>query len=199
MKTSNKCILSVSVLVLGSIALSGCGGRSASNPTTISYHQIGVCKSYATPTGTEAAKPNEAFAVFKVETIDNTKPNNNFDLDVARVYVDQTGASVKTKNLSDQVRRFMITGQRLGQALGVKTLGPITVPAKEKIDVDSIVVVPIKSPAGGPETDTHSFDLIYDTTTTEVQTGTKDIVFIRTNTADTKYQVVEDCKDLPLK
>jgi hypothetical protein len=53
MKTPNIAILSVAMLVAGSIALSGCGKRSATNPTMISYSQVGVCKSYATQTGNE--------------------------------------------------------------------------------------------------------------------------------------------------
>ena len=97
MKSSNISVLAVPMLVAGLIALPGCGGRSAANPTTISYREVGICKSYDTPTGTTAAKPDEAFAVFKIETIDNTKQNNNFNLDPQRLYVDQSGAEQKRK------------------------------------------------------------------------------------------------------
>jgi hypothetical protein len=63
------------MLVAGSIALSGCGKRSATNPTMISYSQVGVCKSYGDE---EKAKPNEGFVIFKIETIDNSKQSDTF-------------------------------------------------------------------------------------------------------------------------
>src|SRR3984893_6444068 len=98
MKTSTMSILSVLMLVSGSIALSGCGRRSAANPTTISYSEVGVCKSYNSLTGNEEkAKPNEGFAVFKIETIDNTKQSSSFNLDPERFYVDQTKPEMKSK------------------------------------------------------------------------------------------------------
>ena len=63
MKTSSTCFVSISLLIAGSIALSGCG--KSANPTTIAYKQVGMCKSYVTEAGTEEkAKTDEAFAVF---------------------------------------------------------------------------------------------------------------------------------------
>jgi hypothetical protein len=74
------------------------GGRSPTNPTTISYSQLGVCKVWTTPAGNvEKAKTDEGFAVFKIETIDNTKPSDSFNLDPERLYVDQTKAEMKAK------------------------------------------------------------------------------------------------------
>jgi hypothetical protein len=88
------------------IALSGCGRRSATNPTIISYSEVGVCKSYATLTGNEEkAKPS--FAIFKIETVDNTKQSSPFNLDPERFFVDQTPAEMKQKNISFQSRRWM--------------------------------------------------------------------------------------------
>jgi hypothetical protein len=52
---------------------------------------------------------------------------------------------------------------------------------------------------GGPNAKQYSFDLLYDTTTTEVQVGTKDIVTTKTNADVAKYSVVENCKELAFK
>jgi hypothetical protein len=202
MKTSNIAILSVPMLVAGSIALSGCGRRSAANPTTISYHQVGICKSYATLTGDEAkAKPNEGFAIFEIETIDNTKQNSSFNLDPERFLVDQTPAEMKQKNISFQTRHFMVADPRFAQAMGVKSLARAAFPANEKTDVKSFVVVPLglNSPSDGAAANQYSITLEYDTTTSEQQTGSKDIVLTKTNPADTKYSVVENCKELAFK
>jgi len=64
MKASTKCFLSVPMLVAGSIALSGCG-RSASTPTTITYHQVGVCKLTRRRAAHSKRKINEGFTISK--------------------------------------------------------------------------------------------------------------------------------------
>jgi hypothetical protein len=66
----------------------------------------------------------------------------------------------------------------------------------EMFDKDRFAKCP---PSGGPEANQYSFDLIYDTTTSEQQTGSKDVVATKTNPADTKYSVVENCKELAFK
>jgi hypothetical protein len=184
------------------IALSGCGRRSATNPTIISYSEVGVCKSYATLTGNEEkAKPNGGFAIFKIETVDNTKQSSPFNLDPERFFVDQTPAEMKQKNISFQSRRFMDANPRFAQAMGVTGLARAAFPANHKTDVNSYVIVPVglDNPTGGPDADQYSFDLIYDTTTSGQQTGSKDVVATKTNPADTKYSVVENCKELAFK
>lgn len=199
MKTSHIAIWTASLLAAGAIALSGCGGRSPTNPTAISYSQLGVCKVWTTPAGNvEKAKTDEGFAVFKIETIDNTKPSNSFNLDPERLYVDQTKAEMKSKNISFQVRRFINPDPRFAQAMGVKALERAAFPGNQIVDVNSYVVVPLatNNPTGGPEADQYSFDLLYDTTTTEQQIGSGGVVLTKTEPADTKYKVVESCKEL---
>jgi hypothetical protein len=98
------CTLDCPLLAVGALALSGCGKRSAANPTGISYSQIAVCKTWTSPGGTEEkAKPDEIYAVFKIETVDNTKPSDIFTFDPQRLYVNQSTA----QNLSFQTRKFV--------------------------------------------------------------------------------------------
>jgi hypothetical protein len=195
-------VLSVLILVSGSIALSGCGRRSASNPTSISYSQVGVCKSYATLTGNEEkAKPNEGFVIFKIETIDNAKQSDTFHLNPERLMVDQTPAEFQQKDISRRTRRFINPDPRFAQAMGAKPLARATFPGNQKVDVNSFVIVPLPldTGLGGPNAKQYSFDLLYDTTTTEVQIGSNDIVTTKTNADVAKYAVVENCKELALK
>jgi hypothetical protein len=120
------------------------------------------CKVWTTPAGNvEKAKTDEGFAVFKIETIDNTKPSNSFNLDPERLYVDQTKAEMKSKNISFQVRRFINPAPRFAQAMGVKALERAAFPGNQIVDVNSYVVVPLatNNPTGGPEADQYSFDL----------------------------------------
>jgi hypothetical protein len=86
------------MLVAGSIVLSGCG-RSSSNPTNISYRQIGICKGYETPAGPITAAANEGFAVFKIESVDNTKYGSSFSLTPERLYVNQSTPAQAAGNL----------------------------------------------------------------------------------------------------
>jgi hypothetical protein len=148
----------------------------------------------------ETAKRNEGFAIFKIESVDNEKQSSSFNLDPERFFVDQTKAEMKIKNISFQTRRFMDPDPRFAQAMGVTSLARATFWAYEKRDINSFIVVPvgITNQSGGPEDNQYSFELVYDTMTSEQQTGPGDVVLTKTNAADTKYSVVKNCKELSL-
>lgn len=202
MKSSNLAMVTIPMLVAGSIALSGCGKRSAKNPTMISYSQIGICKSYTPLNGNELkTKPNEGFVIFKIESVDNSKQSDVFNLDPERFYVDQTPADMMQKNLSFHTRRFMDADPRFAKAMGVQGLARTAFPAKQTTEVNSFVIVPVRtdSALGGAEANQYSYDLTYDTTTTEAQWGTLEVVSTKTNPASTKYSMTENCKELAYK
>jgi hypothetical protein len=122
----------IPIMVAGSIALSGCGGRSPSNPTIISYHQVGICKGYDTG---KHAKTDEGYAVFKIDTVDNTKTSDIFDFDPLRLYVDQSTAEQKattSNKLYSENRRFVPPDPRFGKAVGFNNPERTTIQGKEK-------------------------------------------------------------------
>src|ERR1700720_3237701 len=94
MRPSTRCILSISLLISGSIALPD-AARSAA--ISISYHQVGICKGYDTAAGPVTTRSDEAFAIFKIEAVDNTKPSGSFDFDPTHLYVDQSNPEKKAK------------------------------------------------------------------------------------------------------
>ena len=203
MKPSRNCLLSVPMFVAGSIALSGCG-RSVANPTTISYHEVGICKNYDTPTGVQKAKADEGFAVFKIETIDNTKFNSSFDFEPERLYVDQSTPeqqATHTNVLYSRDVRHVIPDPRFAQNMGFTPVARATVLAGEKLDINGFVVVPlaVNNPTGGPEANRYSFEFAYDTTTHERQSVSEGIGFVKSNPPDTKWSVVENCKEISFK
>src|ERR1700730_8607743 len=101
MRLSGTCLLSVSLVISGSIALSGCDRGAA----RISYHQVGICKGDNTAAGPVATRSDEAFAIFKIEAVDNTKPRESFDFDATHLYVDQsTPARGQLPDLDGPVR-----------------------------------------------------------------------------------------------
>jgi len=209
MKTSTRCFLSVPVLFAGSIALSGCG-RSPSTPTTVTYRQVGICKTYETPDGVSQARADEGFAIFKIETVDNTKYNDIFNFDPGRFYVNQSnaqqagGSQYEGGNVYSWNRRFVNKDPRFGRAMGVKYVAEATIQKGEKLDDAGYALIPLatNNPTGGPEAEKLNFKLDYDTGTNErggVQSVNEGMVLVKTNPPDAKYAVVEDCKELVLK
>jgi len=196
------------MLVAGSVALSGCG-RSTSAPTTVTYHQVGICNSYETANGTEQAKPNEGFAIFKIESVDNTKYNGLFNFDPGRIYVNQSNAQQLAGNQYEHGsvyswnRRFVNKDPRFGRALGVKYVAEATIPKGQKLDDAGFAVIPLatNNPTGAPEDEQYNIQLAYDTGTDErgsVQSINEGMIIIKSNPPGAKYSVVDNCKNLSL-
>src|SRR5438132_8409086 len=167
MRPSTKCILSVSLLIPGSIALPDAAHSAA---ISISYHQVGICKGYDTGAGPVTTRSDEAFAIFKIEAVDNTKPSGSFDFDPTHLYVDQSTPEQKAKTtVWDKNRRFVYSDPRFAQNMGVSSAVETTIPEGTKLEINGFAVVPlgINNPSGGPEANQHSFDLVYDTWSTD--------------------------------
>ncbi|MGQ0443922.1 MAG: hypothetical protein ACT4O2_02030 [Beijerinckiaceae bacterium] len=223
MRLANTSILSVSLLISGSIALPD-AARSA---VIISYHQAGICKRYDTPAGPVSARSDEAFAIFKVEAVDNTKTSGSFDFDPTHLYVDQSNPEQQAKTaVWDKNRRFVYPDPRFAQTMGVTGAMETTIPEGTKLEINGFAVVPlgINNPSGGPKANQYSFDLVYDTWSTDehenngpggglffivvmVQSlfgGTKElgsntIDLIKTNASETAWPVTDNCKALSFK
>ena len=204
METSRLYFLSVPVFVAVSM-LSGCG-RGSGQPTNISYRQVGICKSFAAASGPVTSKADEGFAVFKIETVDNTKSNKAFAFDPKLLYVDQSTPAQHAKQLWEWDRRYTSTDSRFPQTMGISMAPESTISAGGKLDVNSFVVIPlgINNPSGGPEEYEFAFELVYDFGNSENTASgqirlSEGIVFNKTNADDTKWTVVENCKELALK
>lgn len=201
MKTSALCFLTVPMLVAGSIALSGCG-RGSSKPTNISYRPLGICKGYETPAGPVTAGANKGFAVFKIESVDNTKFDGSFIFAPVRLFVNQSPPVLAAGSAN---RRFVHTDSRFAQTMGFTSIPEeTTLAAGEKREINSIVLIPLnlKNPSGGAEANQFSFELAYDTgegEKGEQQNVNDGIVFTVTNPSDAKWTVIENCKELSFK
>ena len=192
--------MSVSLLVAASLALSECG-RSSNNHTNISYRPIGLCKGYETPAGFVTAGPGKGFAVFKLETIDNTKYESSFIFAPERLFVNQ---SPPVLALGTANRRFVHPDARFAQAMGYKSILETHVAAGEKADINSLVIIPvnINNPNGGAEANQFSFELAYDTGSGDKgdqQNVNEGVVFSMTPPPDAKSSVAENCKVLSFK
>jgi hypothetical protein len=223
MRLTNASILSVSLLISRSIALPD----AAHSAAIISYHQVGICKGYDTPAGTVTARSDEGFAIFKIEAVDNTKTSGSFDFDPTHLYVDQSTPEQKAKTaVWDKNRRFVYSDSRFAQNMGVSSAVETTIPEGTKLEINGFAVVPvgINNPSSGPEANQHSFDLVYDTWSTDEhenngpggglffivvmveslfggpkELGSKTIDLIKTNASETTWSVTDNCKALSFK
>ena len=198
MKTSALNLLTFPMLATASFMLAGCG---PGGPTVITYEQVGTCKSYPTPTGAVSAKPNEGFAIFKIASVDNSKHNENFYLDVERFYVNQSNPTQLAGSVYTWNRRFLNPDPRFARNLGYPPVETTTIPANEKREYNSYVVVPlgINNPTEGPAEKQYEYKFDYDTGSNErgnIQSVSEGITFVKTNPEGSKYTLTENCKDL---
>jgi hypothetical protein len=204
METPRLYFLSVPVLIAVSM-LSGCGSGSG-QPTNISYRQIGICKGFTAASGPVTSKADEGYAIFKIETVDNTKSNKAFAFDPKLLYVDQSTPEQHAKQLWEWDRRYASTDSRFQQSLGISLAPDSTIPAGGKLDVNGFLVIPlgINNPSHGPEENKFAFQLLHDSGNSENTASgqirvSEGIVFNKTNAADAKWTVAENCKELALK
>jgi hypothetical protein len=150
------------MLVAGSL-LSGCD-RGSSNSTNIFYRPVGICKGYETPAGPITAGANKGFAVFKIESVNNTKYDSSFTFSPERLFVNQSPPVLAAGSAN---RRFVYPDPRFAQTMGFTDIPQTTIPAGEKLDINSVVTIPIgiNNPSGGAEANQFSFELAYDTGT----------------------------------
>ncbi|WP_036260463.1 hypothetical protein [Methylocapsa aurea] len=189
------------MLVTLSISLSGCD-RGPEPAANISFSQIGLCKGYDASSGPVTAGADEAFAIFKIQSVDNSKPAKGFFFDPALLYVDQSSPQQKAGNVWEWNRRFVTTDPRFAQALGVTAAGQVTVSKGEKAEINGFVVVPVgvNNPTGGPVDKQYAFDFVYDTGSSAKgeEKLSEGVVFTKLNSPATT-SVVANCKALALK
>ncbi|MGH6842931.1 MAG: hypothetical protein ACREDV_12740, partial [Methylocella sp.] len=159
--------------------------------------------------------------------VDNTKTSGSFDFDPTHLYVDQSTVEQKGKPaVWDRNRRFVYPDSRFAKNMGVSSALKSTIPEDTKREINGFVVIPlgINNPSGGPEADQYSFDLVYDTWSTDehenngpggglffivvmVQSlfggrkelGSNTIDLIKTNPSETVWPVTDNCKALSFK
>jgi periplasmic mercuric ion binding protein len=114
---------------------------------------------------------------------------------------------------------------KFAQNMGVSSAVETTIPEGTKLEINGFAVVPvgINNPSSGPEANQHSFDLLYDTWSTDEheangpggsffwifaigeslfggpKLGSKNIDLIKTNPPEKTWSVTDNCKALSFK
>jgi hypothetical protein len=171
------------------VALSGCD-RGPAATAAISYRQIGACNGFSTGGGA-ATRPNEAYVVFKIEGVDNTKMGSDWPFIPSRLYVDQSSEKQKTEWIGSWDRHFASSNPRFAQGLGVTEVTPASVPHGANMPTKGIVMVAVRTAKtnGADEANQTSYTLSYD-----AQPSDPGVVTSKTNAAQTTWPQTEDCK-----
>lgn len=199
--------------------LSGCSG-SVTAPATIEYSQIGLCNSYATAGGARTAKENEAYVVYKIGAVDNTKRGDSFNFFPYRLYVDRVTARQQSEWKVDRTsrrttwgtpdwlgqantRRFVTNDTVFAKSMGVRAAMPVIVPASARIEINgySIVTVAFFDENEKAEADQTPFKLAYDSNPGDGESIPADpeVIMRRTDEGRASWPHPERCKDLTLE
>ena len=130
------------------------------------------------------------------------------------------------KAVWDRNRRFVYPDPRFAQNIGVSSAEETTIPGSAIREINGFAVVPlgINNPSGGPEANQYSFDLVYDTWSTDEheagavggsfafivvllqsmvfggpELASKHIDLIKTNASEAAWSVTDNCKALSFK
>jgi hypothetical protein len=144
-------------------SLVGCGKAIAQ----IHYRQLGACKTAQTGNGTVTVPASHAVVIFKVSTIDNTKP-----------------AVTWSFNSTDlQINPPSSTQQNLGGT------GPVSIPAHQNVTVDTFVGIMVEtSQPDGKDASSVNYFLVYPNVPPAPGT-----LSVKGNSSQTSYPFAQDC------
>lgn len=182
-------------IVTSCIALSGCGLGSAGT-ATVSYQQVGACNGYGAATG----RPNQAYVIFKIETVDNSKGNVDFLFIPTRLNVDQSTEQQKATWIGGWKRQFVSSDTQFLQGLGAAGITGKSIPRNSKVELNGFIVVAVNTatPSGSAEANQTSYKLSYDTEPVAGQTDPA-VVLNKTNASQTAWPETENCQAIKLQ
>ncbi|SFK71721.1 hypothetical protein [Methylocapsa palsarum] len=189
--------LSIPLVVAASI-VTFTSSQSIAAPVGISYRQIGLCKSYETAKETVHAPADQAFAIFKIEQIDNSSSSKFFYFDPAMFYVDQSTPAQKAGKVLESNRRLAAMDLRSEPKGASKpTEGQVAKGGKIEVNSFAVTLVDTRNPSGGPEAKQYDLALLYDDWSPEWQAYREgfvsSIVMTKTNPAGTNWSVTDAC------
>lgn len=181
------------LLSAASLLLTGCppkpgGGPLIEDAATIVFDQVGACNGYQQTSGPPGSGPvnvvsagaNQAYVVFRVVEIDNTKSSKDFNFDPARLYVSGSNP-----------RAYVKPTLSFAQDLGVFTAVPMLIPKGKKVGINglAVAVVPTGAVNGASEANSISYMLLYDPAP-----GDPGIFPGKRNHSQTSWPQTDDCR-----
>lgn len=180
------------------VALSGCyiPGITPVGTATISYRQAGACDG----DGSAPGRPNQAYVIFKIEAVDNSKGNVDFLFLPTRLYVDQTSGTEKATWIGGWKRQFVSEETKFLKELGAAALSTKSIPHNSKADFNSFIFVAVntKSPNGATEANQTSYELSYDSEPVQGQTDPQ-VLLVKTNESQSSFPPTDNCQTIKLQ
>lgn len=187
-------------LVAASLAvLPGCGSGSSGSAVAVHYSQVGACNGYASGSGVTSKRSNNAFIVFKIESLDSTKAEGDFNYEPGRFFVDLEPNKETWGSSLGAGLYFVSTDHRFTDPLGVPAPEDLKIPAGKTTPVDRLVFigVPTKDANGSAEAGKISYHLSYDAVTKDTgRIPDPHIELVKTNDSQSTWSATDDCKDL---
>jgi hypothetical protein len=196
-----KLLLAAPLALLSMAGLSGCGlGPPAT--ATIAYSQVGACNGYASGRGATLPRPNTAYIVFKIQSIDNTRSQVDLEFVPVRLYVDQSTEKAIFEETLTFDRRYVSGDDRFTRGLGSTRPIQQLIPAGSKVDINAFAVVEVNTAtvSGAEEAHHTAYSLSYDPDMGEVEffAAPPKILLTETNAAERAWPQTEDCRALEL-
>jgi hypothetical protein len=192
-------LVSLSFVAASLAVLPGCGSGSSDSKVAIHYSQVGVCNGYASGSGVTSKRSNNAFLVFKIESLDSTKASGDFNFEPGRFFVDLEPNKETWGSSLGAGLYFVSTDRRFTDPLGVPNPEDSKVPAGKTTSVDRLVFigVPTKDANGSAEASKISYHLSYDAVTKDTgRIPDPHIELVKTNDSQSTWPATDDCKDL---
>lgn len=178
-------------------ALAGCyiPGISPVGTATISYSQVGACNGDAAA----PARPNQAYVIFKVEDVDNSKGNVDFLFLPTRLYVDQSSEKEKATWIGGWKRQFVSEETKFLKDLGGAAAATKAVPHNGKTAFNSFVFVAVGTvnSNGSAEANQTPYTLAYDSEPVQGETNPA-VTLNKTNATQKTWPATESCQDIKL-
>jgi hypothetical protein len=189
---------------LALVSMAGLSGCSLGPPATatIAYSQVGACSGYTSGSGATLPRPNTAYIVFKIQSIDNTRSHVDLEFVPVRLYVDQSKEKAIFEETLTFDRRYVSGDNRFTRGLGLTGPTQKVIPAGSKIDINAFAVVEVTTAtANGAEEAHHTaYSLSYDPDMGEVEffAAPPKILLTESNAAERAWPQTEDCRALEL-
>jgi len=181
--------------------LPGCGSGSGGSTVAIHYSQVGVCNGYESGSGITSKRPNKAFVVFKIESVDGTKSSGTFNFEPGRFFVDLEPNKETWGSSMGAGLYFVSTDRRFTDPLGVPTIEDAKVPAGATTAVDRLVFigVPTGDANAAAAASKINYHLSYDAVTAVTgRIPDPHIELVKTNDSQSTWPATDDCKDLEI-
>lgn len=182
--------------------LPGCEPGPAGSTVTIRYSQVGACNGYQSGSGLSAKRPNAAFVVFKIESLDATKSGVEFGFVPSRLSVNLEPGKETWGSSLGAGKYYVSSDRRFTDPLGAPAIKQMRAPARATTEVDRLafIAVPTADANGSAEASKRSYHLSYDAETGKETGGAADphIEFVKTNDTQSTWPVTDDCLHLEI-